>query len=261
MNQLTVVKIGGNVIDNADQLSAFLSAFSTIPGYSILVHGGGKIATTLGNKLGITSQYVEGRRITDRETLDLVTMVYGGLINKRIVASLQAIGCNAFGLTGADGNLIRASIRGVEQINYGFVGDINNNGVNTGLLTSLLSTGLVPVVAPLTHDKAGNMLNTNADTIAQQLATAMAHSMSVRLIYCFEKRGILADVNDENSVIRTIDARRFRELKEQNIIGGGMIPKVSNALDAVSHGVVRVVIGQAAELQGLISGNSGTIIQ
>jgi acetylglutamate kinase len=258
--KLTVVKIGGNVIDEKDKLHAFLKSFASLDGPRILVHGGGKIATSIGEKLGITSQYVNGRRVTDHETLDLVTMVYGGLVNKTIVAYLQSLNCNAIGITGADGNAIPAIRREVQEIDYGFVGDVTNQSVNTGLFVNFLQAGLIPVVAPLTHDLMGSMLNTNADTIAQELARALAGIMEVQLIYCFEKKGVLVDANDDNSVINAITASDFADLKEKEIVSGGMIPKLENALAAVASGVKRVIIGQAEELHALYTGDSGTSI-
>ena len=258
--QLTVVKIGGDVIDDKDNLLAFLKDFGMLPGAKILVHGGGKIATRTGSKLGIEPRYVDGRRITDAETLDLVTMVYGGLINKKMVAELQATGCNAIGLTGADANILPAKIRPVSAIDYGFVGDIVNEDINTEALRVLLEGGLVPVFAPLTHNGSGSMLNTNADTIAQAIAQACAGSMLVKLIYCMEKRGVLSDPADNDSVISEITVEGFRSLKEQGVISGGMIPKLDNAFTAINSGVKRVIIGSAADLYQLYSGVAGTTI-
>jgi len=258
--QLTVIKVGGNIIDDDTKLAAFLKSFATLSGAKILVHGGGKIATSIGEKLGIESKYVNGRRITDRETLSLVTMVYGGLINKNIVATLQSLSCNAIGLTGADGNILPAVKRPVKDIDYGFVGDVTNDKVSVTMLSRLLHIGLTPVFAPLTHDTKGNMLNTNADTIAQEVARAMATHMEVQLIYCFEKKGVLADAADDDSVINSITAADFEELKAAGIVSGGMIPKLENAFSAISSGVKKVIIGQAEDLHALYTGDSGTCI-
>ncbi|WP_276132344.1 acetylglutamate kinase [Polluticoccus soli] len=261
MEQLIVVKIGGNIIDDEAKLSSFLQSFSQIKEKKILVHGGGKIATTIGNKLGIESKYHNGRRITDVETLDLVTMVYGGLINKKIVARLQALQCNAIGLTGTDGNILAADKRLVGEVDFGYVGDVKKDGVNGFMLAQLLNTGLTPVLAPLTHDCEGTMLNTNADTIAQKIAEAMADIMPVKLVYCFEKKGLLSDVNDGASVIANINQVTYNDLKADGTISGGMIPKVENALAAVRTKVSRVIIGHADDLDDLIAGKTGTQIQ
>ena len=259
--KLIVIKIGGNIIDDKDKLSAFLQSFSAIDEHKILVHGGGKIATQLGKKLGIEANYVNGRRITDKETLDLVTMVYGGLINKQIVAQLQQAGCNAIGLTGADGAIIPAVKRPVKEVDFGFVGDVKSEGVKGDLLKKLLDAGLVPVLAPLTYDEQGGMLNTNADTIAQEVAKSLSAFMEVQLIYCFEKNGVLLDAEDDDSVINKISIDDFEELKTSNIISAGMIPKLENAFTAIKDGVNKVTIGHAADLYNLISGNAGTCIQ
>lgn len=261
MEQLIVVKIGGNIIDDESKLSSFLQAFSQIKEEKILVHGGGKIATTIGNKLGIESKYHNGRRITDTETLDLVTMVYGGLINKKIVAGLQALGCNAIGLTGADGNILAAEKRPVGEVDFGYVGDIKKDGVNASLLAQLLDNGLTPVLAPLTHNGEATLLNTNADTIAQKIAEAMADLMPVKLVYCFEKKGLLSDVDNDSSVINNINETTYNGLKANGTISGGMIPKVENALAAVKTKVSRVIIGHADDLHELIAGKTGTQIQ
>ncbi len=258
--QLTVVKIGGNIIDNKNKLTAFLSDFAQLAGAKILVHGGGKVATDIGETLGIKPNYVNGRRITDEETLRLVTMVYGGLINKNIVAVLQSLQCNAIGLTGADGNILPAVKRPVKDVDYGFVGDVTSENIHTDTLSQLLAAGLTPVFAPLTHDTHGSILNTNADTIAQEVAKAMAKQMEVQLIYCFEKKGVLSDATDDNSVIKEITAPYFKQLTEAQIVSGGMIPKLENALTAISSGVKKVVIGQAEELHALQAGSAGTSI-
>jgi acetylglutamate kinase len=259
--QLTIIKIGGNIIDDANKLESFLRSFAAIGGYKILVHGGGKIASDIGTQLGISPNYIDGRRITDELTLRLVTMVYGGLINKNIVASLQAYGCNAIGLTGADGNTIAAVKRPVTTIDYGFAGDVNSDGVNSALIGKLLNIGLTPVFAPLTYSQTSGILNTNADTIAQELAKAMAASMTVKLIYCFEKKGVLRNGYDDNSVIPVITNEMFLSLKNQGIISGGMIPKLKNAFEAISKGVDQVVIGHAEELTELMTANAGTLIR
>jgi acetylglutamate kinase len=258
---LTVIKIGGNIIDDADKLNAFISDFSKIEGHKILVHGGGKVATEIGLRLDIHPQYVDGRRITDKETLELVMMVYGGLINKTIVAALQAAGCNAIGFTGADANIVKAIRRPVKDIDYGFVGDVTDSGVESKILTTFLGLGLVPVIAPLTHDGNGSILNTNADTIAQEIAKTMTTITDVQLIYCFEKNGVLLNAEDDNSTIKQIRAGDFEKLKQDGIISGGMIPKIKNACDAVRSGVERVVIGNASYLSDILNGNSGTTIQ
>jgi len=257
---LIVIKIGGNIIDDPAKLSAFLKDFATLDGYKILVHGGGKIATDIGKKLGIEPNYVNGRRITDEQTLNLVTMVYAGLINKNIVAELQAGGCNAIGLTGADGCILPATKRPVKDIDYGFVGDVKSDNINSELINKFLHTGLTPVFAPLTYS-AGGLLNTNADTIAQEVAQAMSHHMPVQLVYCFEKKGVLIDAEDDNSAINRITAKDFDELKEKGIISGGMIPKLENAFTAIDKGVESVIIGHADDLHALISGDSGTCIR
>ncbi len=260
MERLIVIKIGGNIVDDEKTLSAFLNSFATIPGRKILVHGGGKIATRIGDSLGIVSKYIDGRRITDADTIDLVTMVYGGLINKKIVAQLQANDCNAIGLTGADGNLIPAIKRPVKEIDYGFVGDVLSTKISSENWVMLLNAGLIPIVAPLTHDGQGHILNTNADTIAQELAKALSAHYDVSLIYSFEKAGVLLDANDETTVIKTIDPSSFRKLKEEQKIFAGMIPKLENAFEAVKSGVKKVIIGKAENLVALLNGESGTSI-
>ncbi len=257
---LTVIKIGGNIIDDANKLNSFLNDFSNIEGPKILVHGGGKVATEIGLKLNIQPNYIDGRRVTDKETLDLVTMVYGGLINKNIVAVLQAMRCNAIGLTGADANIIKAVKRPVTDTDYGFVGDVTESGIEQKALKALLDIGLVPVIAPLTHDSRGSMLNTNADTVAQEVAKSMVGTIHVQLIYCFEKNGVLLNASDDNSVMPKINACDFEKLKNDGIISGGMIPKIKNACDAVNAGVKKVVIGNATHLSNLLNGKSGTEI-
>lgn len=247
MNKLFIIKIGGNVLDNAEALKKFLSDFASIKEPKILIHGGGKIATKLGEQLGIQSNYVNGRRITDSPTLDLVTMVYGGLVNKQIVASLQQLGCNAIGLTGADGNVIKAVKRPVKDIDYGFVGDIKPDGVNSSLLYFLLKQNTVPVFAPLTHAD-GSMLNTNADTIASVLAVALAKHFDVRLIFCFEKKGVLQDVNDPSSAIRHLPKSLYEDLLNKNAFADGILPKLENAYAAIHAGVKEVLIGEAGDL-------------
>jgi len=212
---LIIIKIGGNIVDDEQILASFLKNFASIEGKKILVHGGGKIATRIGDSLGIKSKYVEGRRITDAETIDLVTMVYGGLINKKIVAQLQALGLNAIGVTGADANLIPASKRPVTDIDYGFVGDVKSSQLTAKAWKLLLDNSLIPVVAPLTHDGEGHLLNTNADTIAQEIAKALSSEYDVQLIYSFEKAGVLLDANDNRSVIKKIDPTSFVKLKAE----------------------------------------------
>jgi acetylglutamate kinase len=258
--RLTVIKVGGNIIDDNAKLSVFLKEFVLLNGVKILVHGGGKIATEIGKKLGIEPSYVNGRRITDKETLDLVTMVYGGLINKKIVAELQSLQCNAIGLTGADGGILPAMKRPVKDIDYGFVGDINSTSINKSVLTHFLKMGLIPVIAPLTYCTDGYMLNTNADTIAQEVAKALSHEWEVQLIYCFEKKGVLAEPDNDNTVIANITAQGFEELKENRIVSGGMIPKLENALEAINSGVKKVIIGHADDLTALYAENAGTCI-
>lgn len=246
MEKLTLVKVGGKIVEEEETLQALLHDFSQIEGFKILVHGGGRSATRLAARLGIESKMVNGRRITDAETLKVVTMVYGGLVNKSIVAGLQAQGVNALGLTGADMNLMRSDKRPVAEVDYGFVGDVKE--VNAGLLASLIHQGIVPVLAPLTHDKQGNMLNTNADTIAGEAAKALARHFEVTLMFCFEKKGVLSDENDDESVIPEIDRATFRRLVEEGVIQGGMIPKLENAYQAIDAGVKEVIITQASEI-------------
>lgn len=258
MDTVYIIKIGGNIIDNEAALSSFLSSFAAVEGKKILVHGGGKLATQLAGKLGVEQQMVDGRRITDAETLKIVTMVYAGYINKNIVAQLQSVGCNAIGLTGADGNLINAHKRQHAGIDYGFVGDVDN--VNTGLLQNLLEAGTTIVAAPITHDSKGVLLNTNADTIAQELAKALGKLYAVHLIYSFEKKGVLLDVNDEGSVIPEINASYYAALRSEQKIFAGMIPKLDNAFSALHSGVQKVIIGKAEELNELVKGESGTAI-
>jgi acetylglutamate kinase len=247
MNKIFIIKIGGNVLDNPEALSRFLQNFSALDAPKILIHGGGKIASRIGDKLGITSRYIDGRRITDAETRDLVTMVYGGLVNKQLVATLQHRGCNAVGLTGADGNAIHAVKRPVKETDFGFVGDITPQNVNAEWLHLLLKQGVVPVFAPLTH-AAGNMLNTNADTIASVLAIALSKFAAVRLIYCFEKKGILSDVNDPASVIHHLPEVFYKELLEKKALFDGILPKLENAFAAIHAGVSEVLIGEAGDL-------------
>lgn len=259
---LYVVKIGGNIIDDATKLEHFLKQFSSIKGKKILVHGGGKLATQLAKDLGIEQEMVEGRRITDAATLKIVTMVYAGYINKNIVAQLQATGSNAIGFTGADANLIKAHKRlasASKGIDYGFVGDVD--GVNTAAIEPLLAQDISIVIAPITHDGNGQLLNTNADTIAQSIATTMGSLYQVSLLYCFEKSGVLLDANDDNTVIPLIDASYFKKLKEEQLIFAGMIPKLDNAFAALEKGVSKVIIGKAESILDLVQAKSGTTIQ
>lgn len=243
MDKLTIIKVGGKIVEEEATLRKLLQDFSALEGYKILVHGGGRSATKIASQLGIESQMVEGRRITDAETLKVVTMVYGGLVNKNIVAGLQSLNVNALGLTGADMNLIRSEKRPVTTVDYGYVGDVKE--VNATLLVSLIKQGIVPVLAPLTHDKEGNMLNTNADTIAGETAKALATSFDVTLVYCFEKKGVLRDENDDHTLIPLINRNTFTQLVTEGIIQGGMIPKLENSFQAIEAGVKEVIITKA----------------
>ena len=258
MESLYVIKIGGNIVDNPALLTTCLQAFAQVKGQAILVHGGGKMATSMAESMGVEQTMIEGRRITDEASLKIVTMVYAGYINKNIVAQLQALGVNAMGLSGVDGNLIQAHKRKHDSIDYGFVGDIDT--VNTHLLLQLLSTKTKLVVAPITHDGKGQLLNTNADTIAQSLATALATKYNVHLIYGFEKEGVLKDINDPSSVIARMDRPIYATLKDQTLIFEGMIPKIDNAYEALDNGVQSVIIGKAEKMNELINGTSGTTI-
>jgi len=255
-NEITIVKIGGNIIDNAEKLHQFIKDFAQLKEPKILVHGGGKIATEISKSLGIEAQLIDGRRITDQETLKVVTMVYGGLVNKNIVAKLQVFGCNALGLTGADANLIPARKRPVTTIDYGFVGDIAEGVINSEIIDQFLQSELTLVFAPLTHDGQGNLLNTNADTIASVLAVALAKKYQTQLIYCFEKKGVLAEISDENSVISQINKTQYEKLKADGVIAQGMIPKLDNAFEALQQGVRSVVICHADAIGQLAQENS-----
>lgn len=256
MEKLTIIKVGGAIVEDERQLDNLLTRFATLPGHKILVHGGGRRATKVAAALGIESHMVQGRRITDKQMLDVVTMVYAGLVNKNIVARLDAKGIRALGLTGADATVIRSEKRPVTNgTDYGYVGDVKE--VNAPQLQAFLEQGLTPVLAPLTYDGEGRLLNTNADTIASETACAMAGLYDTTLLYCFEKKGVLSNANDDNSVIPLITRPDFEALKASGILTGGMIPKVENALLAVERGVKQVVITQATA----IDGNQGTIIQ
>lgn len=296
---ITVIKIGGNVIDNSKTFHQFLKDFSELKGLKILVHGGGKAATKLSDELGVEAKVIDGRRITDIESLRIVTMVYAGLISKNIVAQLQAAGCNAIGLSGPDGNLITARKRPIQKVlslgedlgeatpfggdlegavsfeedlsetirsgensnetmDYGFVGDLHSSSVNLKSLTGLLDQGFIPVFSAITHDGNGQLLNTNADTVASAIAVALAAEYDTSLVYCFEKKGVLQDVEDEDSVIREMNFGDFNSLKEQQLIAGGMLPKLLNAFEAIKNGVKEVYIGKADDLNYLDQQTFGT---
>ncbi|MCD8080213.1 MAG: acetylglutamate kinase [Bacteroides sp.] len=244
--KLSVIKVGGKIVEEEQTLHRLLEDFKEVSGYKVLVHGGGRSATRIASQLGIESQMINGRRITDADTLRVVTMVYGGLVNKNIVAGLQALDINALGLTGADMNVIRSVKRPVGEIDYGFVGDVKR--VDGERLAGLIHQGIVPVMAPLTHDGEGNMLNTNADTIACEVSTSLSEFFYVTLVYCFEKKGVLSDENDENSVISRIDRELFAYYVAEGVIQGGMIPKLENAFRAIDAGVSEVVITQASAI-------------
>jgi acetylglutamate kinase len=258
MTKLYIIKIGSNIIDDETKLSSFLKEFAAIEEKKILVHGGGKLATKLAEQLGIEQQLVDGRRITDAETLKIVTMVYAGYINKNIVAKLQANHCNALGLSGVDGDSILAHKRKHPILDYGFVGDVD--AINVDLINSLLEKNMAIVFAPITHDQQGQLLNTNADTIAQELAKELTKSFEVILIYSFEKNGVLLDANDDSSVINKLNPVSYKELKQKRVIFAGMIPKLDNAFAALNNGVSKVIIGKAENLQQLIEETSGTTI-
>lgn len=251
-----VVKIGGNVVDNPDALLSFVKEFTQLEGKKILIHGGGKLATRLSEKLGITTTMIDGRRVTDEATLEVVTMVYAGAINKHIVALLQAEGCNAIGLSGADANLIPATRRAANPIDYGFVGDIDTDKMPIETLKALLECGLTPVFCALTHDGKGSMLNSNADSVAQAVAVAASKIAPTDLHFCFEKAGVLRDIDDENSIIEEITAEGFLTLQESGVVNKGMLPKIHNALKAIEDGVRNVIIQHS---DNLLSGKGTTI--
>lgn len=246
-NKLSIVKIGGNVIEDKSELSKFFQLFSELEGPKILVHGGGKLATELGNKLGVEARMVNGRRITDAQSLEIITMVYGGLANKNIVAGLQARNCNAIGLSGADANTIKAHKRPVNEIDFGFVGDVES--VNSNTIENLLKIGFTPVFCAITHDGNGQLFNTNADTIASEIAIGMSGIYSTTLYYCFEKKGVLSDVSEDNSVIKNIDSDSYQDLMQKKIIADGMLPKLENCFHALEKNVTKVCIGDISMLR------------
>jgi acetylglutamate kinase len=259
VEKISIIKIGGNIIDNEVNLASFLSAYAAVEGKKILIHGGGKLATKMATDLDIPQQMVDGRRITDAATLKIVTMVYAGYINKNIVAVLQSKNVNALGICGADANIIRAHKRINVTTDYGFVGDID--AVDTEKITAFLQAGLSLVVAPITHDSAGQLLNTNADTMAQAIATALSSKYEVSLVYSFERKGVLSSIADANSVIPIINPQNYAALKESGQVNEGMIPKLDNAFEALHKGVSRVIIGDALDLVALLNGSGGTTIQ
>lgn len=252
---IRVIKIGGNVVDNPALLREFVRDFAAMPGMKVLVHGGGVMASQMQKSMGMVPQMIEGRRVTDEETLKVVTMVYAGWCNKNIVALLQAEGCNAVGLTGADGNVIKARKRTPlyiesigKEVDYGYVGDVDAECVNAGFIYTLLERGITPVLCAINHDGEGSLLNTNADTIASSVAVAVANHGPVELIYCFEKDGVLYDKDDDASVIAEIDRSKFEELKSKGIVADGMIPKLTNSFKAIESGVSNVKIKHARNL-------------
>ena len=240
---LTIIKVGGKIVENPASLNALLHDFSKVEGRKLLVHGGGRSATQMAERLGVETKMVDGRRITDEQMLEVVTMVYGGLVNKRIVAGLQAEGVNAIGLTGADMGIVLSDKRPVKTVDYGWVGDVRR--VNAEAVATLIESHCCPVIAPLTHDGQGHMLNTNADTMAAEMAKALAKTYDVTLMYCFEKAGVLADENDDNSLIPTITPAVLADLKAHGVVTGGMLPKLDNAMACVEAGVETVVITRA----------------
>lgn len=246
METIKVVKIGGNIIDNADVLNEFLKQFSVLSGPKILVHGGGKLATKLANEMQIKVNMIEGRRVTDAATLDIITMVYAGKINKNIVVTLQKNSCNSVGFTGADGNTIISEKRPVKEIDYGFVGDVVQ--VNTLVLESLITQGITPVFCAITHNDNGQLLNTNADTIASELAIGFAKNYNTELYYCFEKKGVLQDVTNDDSVIENINTKTYQELIASDVISEGMLPKLNNCFHAINQKVAKVCIGTSEML-------------
>ena len=246
--KITVIKVGGKIVEEDASLAALLDRFAAIDGRKVLIHGGGRSATHIAEKLGIESRMVDGRRITDGKTLKIVTMVYGGLVNKNIVAGLQARGVNALGLTGADCNIIKAHKRPVKEIDYGFVGDVDY--ADGEMLSRLIEQGITPIVAPLTHDGKGTILNTNADTMAAETAKALATVYDTTLIYCFELPGVMSDPNDADSLIPIITGESYKQLLDNGTISGGMIPKMENAFNAICNGVAKVIITKADALDG-----------
>lgn len=249
---LTIIKVGGKIVENSESLNSLLKDFAAVEGKKLLVHGGGRSATQMAARLGVETKMVDGRRITDEAMLEVVTMVYGGLVNKRIVAGLQALGIDAVGLTGADMNIVLSDKRKVSAVDYGWVGDVKK--VNAEAVVTLIESGCCPVVAPLTHDGCGHMLNTNADTMAGEMAKAMAAHYDVTLMFCFEKPGVLADENDDSSLIPTITPAVLDDLKRRGVVSGGMIPKLDNAIACVSAGVESVVITQADRIADSYAG-------
>jgi acetylglutamate kinase len=259
VEKISIIKIGGSIIDNEANLASFLSAYAAVEGKKILIHGGGKLATKMATDLDIPQQMVDGRRITDAATLKIVTMVYAGYINKNMVAALQSKNVNALGICGADANIVKAHKRINATTDYGFVGDID--AVDTEKITAFLQAGLSLVVAPITHDGAGQLLNTNADTMAQAIATALSSKYEVSLVYSFERKGVLSSTADGNSVIPIINPQNYAALKESGQVNEGMIPKLDNAFEALHKGVSRVIIGDALDLVALLNGSGGTTIQ
>ncbi len=246
MEKLSIIKIGGNIIEDETSLNAFLKLFSNLEGHKILVHGGGKRATHIASKLGIESKMINGRRITDAETLEVITMVYGGLVNKNVVAKLQALQVDAIGLTGADINSIKSDKRPVKDIDFGFVGDVKKVASNS--IDKLIQADFTPVFCAITHDGNGQLLNTNADTIASTIGVGMSEIYDTSIYYCFELNGVLQDFDDKNSVIKNINSNTYKELLQNGIISDGMIPKLDNCFDALHHGVSKVHIGNTAML-------------
>lgn len=259
MKTLQIIKIGGNVVDDEVLLNQFLSDFKQIKSPKILIHGGGKIATELAQKLNVAQTMIDGRRVTDSETLKITTMVYAGLVNKSIVAKLQSKQCNAIGLSGADANVISGKKRSHPTIDYGFVGEIES--INTEQIISFIQLGITPVFCPIIHDSEGTLLNTNADTIATQIAIALAKTYQVNLSFCFEKKGVLRNPEDDESYIPMIDKLEYEKLKSSKIISNGMIPKLDNAFDAINNGVKKVLLYHANQLATLEASLIGTQIQ
>ena len=257
VKQINVVKIGGNVIDNPDALERFVCDFAKMPAPKILIHGGGKLATRLSEKLEIPTRMIEGRRVTDSETLDIVTMVYAGLVNKKIVAKLQAVGCNAIGLSGADANSVPAVRRSPVPVDFGFVGDIDATKINTGFIAALLNAGITPVFCAITHDAKGSLLNSNADSVASSVAVASTAIAPVYMHFCFEKIGVFRYVDDETSLIREILPETYIGLRDAGVVSKGMIPKIDNAFSAVEAGVKSVIIKHSDNLLSDI----GTVIR